>query len=135
AECDPSAEENQCAAGSSCNVGVCDPETYTCVPGDDRPDGTPCGSDEVCLSWVCSPRCADDDSCPNANPCRGDSTCNPTTFQCAERAPITVVTACGDGSVSVSGDSVAGWANDGECTSSDVCRAAPSSVDLEYAVG
>jgi cysteine-rich repeat protein len=50
-----------CASTNACySQGTCDDATHVCVPGMPRPDGTLCGTAEVCKAGNCvSPNCGD----------------------------------------------------------------------------
>jgi hypothetical protein len=137
-----------CGAGQVCNGGVCsacsagdpcttDPDpchtgvtscasgTPTCVASTtNEPNGTGCGTDQVCNGGVCSPCAAGQACATNLDPCLGGTTsCASGTQSCVDDpgSPEPNGTICGTGQVCNAGACTACSAGEACATNPGVC--------------
>lgn len=130
-ECDDGNTVDGDGCSSSCRIE--DPAAVG--PCDELEDGDECADGKLCLSGHCiTPGCTGDADCASENECVEDGSCDLSTYECVEGAPVASGAECGEagaGTVCALGQCITpACSSNADCDDGVICNGAEI-CDLE----
>lgn len=130
-ECDDGNTVDGDGCSSSCRIE--DPAAVG--PCDELEDGDECADGKLCLSGHCiTPGCTGDADCASENECVEDGSCDLSTYECVEGAPVASGAECGEagaGTVCALGQCITpACSSNADCDDGVICNGAET-CDLE----